>query len=51
MLKNITLTLTRPIGLPPHALIAQKNADQRWLITNSEKIGTFLYKLMWLKVG
>ena len=37
MLKNITLTLTRPIGLPPHALIAQKNADQRWLITSLEK--------------
>ena len=23
------LTLTRPIGLPPHALVAQKIADQR----------------------
>ena len=26
------LTLTRPIGLPPHAPVAQKIADQRWLI-------------------
>ena len=24
-----TLTLTRPIGLPPHAPVAQKTADQR----------------------
>ena len=24
-----TLTLTRPIGLPPHAAVAQKIADQR----------------------
>ena len=23
------LTLTRPIGLPPHAPVAQKSADQR----------------------
>ena len=29
---------------PPHALVAQKIADQRWLIANSAKIGTFLYK-------
>ena len=35
------LTLSRPIGLPPHALVAQKIADQRWLIANSEKIGNF----------
>jgi len=28
ILENI-LTLTRPIGLPPHAPVAQKNADQR----------------------
>ena len=42
---------TRPIGLPPHAPVAQKIADQRWLIANSAKIGTFLYKMMWLKVG
>ena len=35
------LTLTRPIGLPPHAPVAQKIADQRWLIANSAKIGTF----------
>ena len=25
----IHLTLTRSIGLPPHAPVAQKNADQR----------------------
>ena len=36
----IFLTLTRPIGLPPHAPVAQKIADQR-----------FLYNTMWLKVG
>ena len=35
------LTLTRPIGLLPHAPIAQKIADQRWLIANLEKVGTF----------
>ena len=29
------LTLTRLIGLPPHAPVAQKIADQRWLIANS----------------
>ena len=28
------LTLTRPIGVPPHA---QKIADLRWLIANSAK--------------
>ena len=33
------LTLTRPIGLPPYALVAQKITDQRWLIVNSAKIG------------
>ena len=32
-----TLTLTRTIGLPPHTLVAQKSADQRWLIVNSVK--------------
>ena len=31
------LTLTRPIGLPPHTPVAQKIADQRWLIANSAK--------------
>ena len=44
------LTLTRPMGLPPHAPVAQKIADQRWLIANSAKKGTFLYKMMWIKV-
>ena len=29
-----SLTLTRPIDLPPHAPVAQKIADQRWLIAN-----------------
>ena len=37
--QNGRLTLTRPIGLPPHAPIAQKIADQRWRIR--QKIGTF----------
>ena len=35
------LTFTRPIGLPPHAPVTQKSADQRWLIVNSAKIGIF----------
>ena len=34
------------MGLLPHAPVAQKIADQRWLIANSAKIGTFLYKMM-----
>ena len=46
------LTLTRLIGLPPHAPVAQRIADQRWLIANSAKNKyLFLYKMMWLKVG
>ena len=46
------LTLTRPIGLPLQAPVAEKIADQRWLIANpAKKIGTFLYKMMWLKDG
>ena len=32
-----TLTLTRPIGLPLHTPVAQKIADERWLIYNSSK--------------
>ena len=48
MLK-IKLTLTRPIGLPPHMFVAQKIADQRWLIR--QKKGTFLYEMMRLKDG
>ena len=35
------LTLTRPIGLPPHTPVAQKIADLRLLIANSGKIGNF----------
>ena len=35
-LKSI-LTLTRPNFIPPHAPVAQKIADQRWLITSSAK--------------
>ena len=31
------LTLRRPIGLHPHAPVAQKIANQRWLIANSSK--------------
>ena len=45
------LSLTRSIGLPPHAPVAQKNADWRPLIGHSAKIGTFLYKMVWLEVG
>ena len=45
------LTLTRSIGLPPHTPVAQKIADQRWLIANSAKRYFFLYKMMWLKAG
>ena len=51
MFNYIMLTLTRPIGLPPNAPVAQKIAYYRSLIANSAKIGTFLYKMMWLKVG
>ena len=29
LLENTNLTLTRPIGIPPHAPVAQKIADQR----------------------
>ena len=47
---QVSIDSTRPIGLPPHAPVAQKIADQRWLIASSTKIGTFLYKMMWLKV-
>ena len=36
------LTLTRPIGLPPHTPVAQKIAGHRWPIANSAKISTFL---------
>ena len=34
---DTVLTLTRPTGLPPHAPVAQKIVDQRWLIANSAK--------------
>ena len=37
------LTLTWPIGLPPHAPVAQKNADQRSLIANSSKNSYIVY--------
>ena len=40
------LPLTRSIGLPPHASVAQKNADQRYSSLIRTKISTFLYKLM-----
>ena len=33
--------LTRPITLLPHTPVVQKIADQRWLIANSTKMGTF----------
>ena len=29
VLKLFVLTHTRPIGIPPHAPVAKKNADQR----------------------
>ena len=41
VVKEALLTLASPIALPPHAPVVQKIADQRWLIANSEKIGTF----------
>ena len=37
------LTLTRPIGLPPHAPVARKIADQRWIIANSAKNRCLFY--------
>ena len=46
-----TLTVTRPISLPPPATVAQKIADQRWLIANSAKNKYFLYKMMLLKLS
>ena len=41
-----SLTLTRPIGLPPHAPVAQKIADQCWLIASSAKYRYLFYKMM-----
>ena len=37
LLKWMFLTLKHPIGFPPDAPIAQKIADQRWLIADSAK--------------
>ena len=37
------------LNINPHAPVAQKIADQRWLIANRQKIGIFLHKMMWLK--
>ena len=39
-------TLTSPIGLPPHAPVLQKSADQRWLIANSAK-NRHLFYIKW----
>ena len=37
---------------PSHTPVAQKIADQGWLIANSAKNKYFfLYKMMWLKAG
>ena len=36
-LKSSSVSLTCPIGLPPHAPVAQKIVDQRLLIANSAK--------------
>ena len=36
-----------PDRFTPPAPVAQKSADQRWLIANSAKKATFLYKMMW----
>ena len=44
--KMILLTLSCPIGLPPHALVAQKNADQRWLIANLSK-NRYIFYIKW----
>ena len=62
MQKIFILTLTRPIGLPPHTLVAQKIAEQRWYRISAvieladwslirQQIATFLYKMMWLEAG
>ena len=40
---SMNLTLARPIGLPPHTPVAQKTADQRWLIANSAKNRNLFY--------
>ena len=40
--QNMILTLTRPIGVPPHKPVAQKIADQRWLIAYSANNTYFL---------
>ena len=42
----LSLTLTLPVGLPPHAPDAQKIADQRWLIANSAK-NRLLFYIKW----
>ena len=41
-----------PIGSPPQPPVAQKIADQPWLIANTTKSSyLFLYKTMFLKAG
>ena len=51
-----TLNLTYPIGLPPHTPLAQKIADQRWLITDSENRYFFIQndvikgRLVWINI-
>ena len=49
--KSYNLILTRPINLLPHTPIAQKIANQRWLINNSAKKVPFVYKMILLKTG
>ena len=44
------LTLTRPIGLPPHTPVAQKIADQRELIPSLAKNKYLFYKLVFPKM-
>ena len=44
---SCSLTFTRPIGLPPHAPVAQKIADQRWLIANSVKNRYLFFYIKW----
>ena len=44
-LQDDSLNLTRPIRLAPHAPVAQKIADQRWLIANSAK--KVLFDIKW----
>ena len=51
MVKGLILTLTRPIGSPPQAPVAQKLRISADLSLNRQKMGTLLYKMMIIKVS